>query len=157
MPDTKLRAVKATNLLKDDHQKVKKLLKEFERSKETVDKINLFGEIRRELSIHAQIEEEIFYPALAEGGDAEAEERVATALKDHALMKTMLKELAAIGVGDEAFDIKMEVLSENVQNHAEDEEKNLFPLFQKCSREEREGISERLAIRRRELDQAVQE
>src|SRR5437762_4694564 len=136
MPDTKLRAIKATNLLKDDHKRVKKLFKEFEKSGEAVDKINLFGEIRRELTIHAQIEEEIFYPALAEGGDAEAKERVDKALKDHAVMKTMLKELAAIGVGDEAFDVKMEVLSENVQHHAEDEEENLFSLYQECSLEE---------------------
>jgi len=149
MADTKLRARSAIQLLKEDHDTVKELFERFEDLEEGADarKSDLFERIKDELTVHAQIEEEIFYPAISELD----EEKVNEALEAHQRVKDLLRELSAITPEDESFDEKMDALCENVESHAEDEEKELFALFGKLPRAEREEITRRLADRKREI------
>jgi hemerythrin superfamily protein len=153
MSDTKVRVRKATALLKEDHQKVKKLFAQFEKleaSRET-DKGWMFDQIRKELTVHAQIEEEIFYPAVERAEDEEADDLVREAHEEHRIVKTLLEELSALRPADSRFDAKMKVLKENVLHHAEEEQDEIFPVFDQLEREERERISELLQARKREL------
>ena len=96
MSDTKVRVRKATALLKEDHQRVKKLFTRFEKldaSRET-DKTELFDQIKKELTVHAQIEEEIFYPAVEGAQDEDADDLVREAREEHRIVKTLLEELS---------------------------------------------------------------
>ena len=153
MADTKIRVRKATALLKEDHQNVKKLFIAYERADEEEEgrKASIFDTLRKEIEVHAQIEEEIFYPALRTSEDPEAVHLLLEAAEEHRLVKQLLQELEALTPGEEDFDAKLKVLMDNVLHHAEEEQDQLFPIFDGLPRDDRDEVSERLTIRKREL------
>jgi hemerythrin superfamily protein len=155
MADTKVRIRKATAMLREDHRKVKKLFSEYEKLEdgEESEKAELFQTIQKELTIHAQIEEEFFYPALAKSDDEETRELVLEAHEEHKIVKTLLEELSGMTPGDESFDAKMKVLIESVKHHAQEEEEDLFPCFDEdVPKESRDDISEQLRARKEVLN-----
>ncbi|HKC24090.1 MAG TPA: hemerythrin domain-containing protein [Thermoanaerobaculia bacterium] len=119
----------ATELLKEDHETVRDLLKKYEAAGDRAyqTKKGLFEEIRDELEIHSEIEEKIFYPAVKRLRSADAEEIVDEAIEEHAIVKRLLEELDGLKPQDERFDAKMKVLKENVEHHAGEEEDEMFP------------------------------
>lgn len=153
MADTKIRTRKATALLREDHRKVKKLFSEYEalEDEEGTEKGELFETIRQELTIHAQVEEELFYPTMEEIDDEEVKELVLEAHEEHKIVKTLLAELSELTPEDESFDAKMKVLMESVKHHADEEEKEMFPSFDDLPKEKQDEISERLRARKTEL------
>ena len=117
----------AIALLKDDHREVKALFRRFEQAGERAHatKRKIVDTITEELSRHAAIEEEIFYPAVRERiGDTEDD--VLEALEEHHLVKIVLSELEGMEPSDERFDAKVTVLIENVRHHIEEEEGDMF-------------------------------
>ena len=152
MADTKIRVRKATALLKEDHQNVKKLFASYERADdEEGEKAAIFDTLRKESEVHAQIEEEIFYPAVRASDDAEASHLLKEAAEEHRLVKQLLQELEPLTPGEEDFDAKLKVLMDNVLHHAEEEQEEIFPIFDALPRDDRDDVSERLTIRKREL------
>jgi hemerythrin superfamily protein len=115
------------SLIKRDHQEVASLfrrLKAAEGFSETSEQ--LFAQLREELELHAHAEEQVWYPALREAEGTQ--ELVEEALNDHALVQDFLDELAATRVDDEAWNDKLEVLEEHVENHIEEEEADIFDV-----------------------------
>jgi len=116
----------ALALLKKDHQTVEKLFARFEKkpSQEIADRFV------RELSVHAAIEEQLFYPAVRQAARAqeleEAEEEVLEALEEHHVAKWVLSEIEALDEDDERFEAKCKVLIESVRHHVKEEEGPLF-------------------------------
>lgn len=155
MSKTRARLRKATSLLREDHQAVKKLFARYEEMEDAGqdDKAELFRELKKLLTVHAQVEEEIFYPAIEGAEDDEAAEMVREAHEEHKIVKTLLAELSELTPAEEDFDAKMKVLKENVEHHAEEEQKDIFPVFDKLDKEEQDGISEQLFARKRELEE----
>src|SRR3981081_4081276 len=97
MADTKeMKALKATSLLKEDHKKVKKLFAEFDELEEddAAGLSAIYEKVNKELQVHAQIEEEIFYPAVNNATDEDAEGLVLEAHEEHKIVKTLLEELS---------------------------------------------------------------
>ncbi len=140
-------------MLKEDHQKVKRLFKQFEASDA---KQSVAGEIFRELEIHTQVEEEIFYPAIEKAAeDEELEELVSEAYEEHRLVKEIIEELKELSAEDEGFKAKFYVLRENVEAHIEEEEDELFPLAKKALKPEIEEISEEAEERKEDLAAAA--
>jgi hemerythrin superfamily protein len=118
----------AIAVLKDDHRTVEKLFKSFEKAGEKAyrTKRNLVDEMIRELSIHAAIEEQVFYPAVRQavpGADGD----VLEALEEHHVAKWILSELEGMDPKAERFDAKVTVLIESVRHHVKEEEHELFP------------------------------
>jgi hemerythrin superfamily protein len=153
MSQTKMRVRKATSLLKEDHQAVKKLFQEYDkiagpdgRGREAI-----FDRIKTLLTIHSQIEEEIFYPAVERSRDEEAELLVREAHEEHRFVTQLLAELSGLTPGEESFEAKFKVLKENVLHHAEEEQDDIFPIFDELDRAERDSVSDRLQSRKREL------
>jgi hemerythrin superfamily protein len=123
----------AVKLLKKDHQTVKALFSEIEElsPRASAKKMQLFEQLKTELSIHARIEEEIFYPAVHSLRAKEAKERVFEAYEEHAVVKLLLAQCEE-SIGDErTFDAKMKVLRDIVLHHAKEEEKEIFPQAQR--------------------------
>lgn len=154
MPDTRIRVQKATALLREDHKKVKKLFKAYEdlEGKDASgEKLELFEQIRTELTIHAAIEEEIFYPAIDAIPEDEAHNLIAEAQEEHKIVKQLLDELSGLEPDELEFDAKMKVLSENVLHHAEEEEKDVFPFFDDLPKGQQDHLSWELDKRKSEL------
>jgi hemerythrin superfamily protein len=121
--------VDAIRLLEQDHKTVEKYFKEFEKLTPQAHKTmaDLREKIVRELSIHAAIEEQVFYPACREALPDDS--LVLEALEEHHAAKTMLAEIERTPVDHERFRAKMTVLIENVRHHVEEEEEELFPAL----------------------------
>jgi hemerythrin superfamily protein len=120
----------AIQVLTDDHRKVEELFVRFEKTGDGAHKRrqDLVQRITEALSIHASIEEEIFYPA-ARRFVADAGDDVLEALEEHHLVKVTLAELETMDPSHERYGAKVTVLIENVRHHVEEEEGQLFPTI----------------------------
>jgi hypothetical protein len=115
----------ALELLKKDHQKVKELFEQAEEA-EGKEQQKLFEQIKTELETHARIEETVFYPAVQK--HEELKDMVLESLEEHKQIKTLLKEMDNLASDSEKFEPKLQVLMENVEHHAEEEEEGkMFP------------------------------
>ena len=128
--------MKATDLLKRQHKEVKALFKKIEGTDNPRMRRQLLNEVARSLEGHTLIEEEIFYPAVRGLETQKAEEMVLEAYEEHHVVKLVLAELPRVNPEDERFEAKMTVLSELVEHHAREEEKEMFKLAQKLGRSE---------------------
>jgi hypothetical protein len=116
----------AITMLKADHDKVKELLTELDSTTERGVKrrTELFATIKRELTVHEVIEEEIFYPALRE--HPKAKDIVLEGYEEHHVVDLLMGELSALDVSDETWGAKATVMKENVEHHIEEEEGEMF-------------------------------
>ncbi|MDP9843791.1 hemerythrin domain-containing protein [Streptosporangium lutulentum] len=139
-------------LLKDDHKTVEKLFKEFEKAGEQAykKKRELVDQMIKELTAHAYIEEEIFYPAARESVPATSS-HVLESVEEHHVVVWMLSELRDLDPKDERFDAKVTVLMENVRHHVEEEEQEWFPQVREAmGRKDLQEIGERMEKARSE-------
>jgi hemerythrin superfamily protein len=115
-------------LLKNDHKTVEKLFKQFEKLGDgaVTTKRQVVDQIIAELSTHAAIEEQHFYPTIREKAPDSADE-VLEGLEEHHIVKWTLSELEDMTGEEERFDAKVTVLIESVRHHVEEEEGDMFP------------------------------
>ncbi|HEY6774098.1 MAG TPA: hemerythrin domain-containing protein [Oxalicibacterium sp.] len=126
-------APNAVDLLIQDHEKVKKLFKEYERlakKGDTEGKQEVATHICEELTVHTQIEEEIFYPAAKAALDEK--ELVNEAAIEHASAKILIDQIKKTSPKDEMYDALLKVLSEYVDHHVKEEETEMFPKAKKA-------------------------
>ena len=119
----------AIDLLKRDHRQVEELFDQYEKAKDDSNKAarqELAGRICAALSLHAQIEEEIFYPAMRRGGK-DAKELVDEAAVEHQSVKDIIGRLQNASPEDPLYDAGVKVLSEYVKHHVKEEENEMFP------------------------------
>ena len=142
----------ALQLLKEDHEKVKKILNDLDATTERGVKTReeLFTKVRKELEVHEAIEEEIFYPALKE--HPKAKEIVLEGYEEHHVVDTVMAEIAEVPFEDETWGAKLTVMKENVEHHIEEEEDQMFTQArQVLSKEELRELGERMQSRKEEL------
>lgn len=147
MADTKQDAIA---LLKADHRKVEALFEQFEGAKSDSRKQKLAMEICMELTVHATIEEEIFYPACE--GKIE-EDLLKEAYVEHDGAKLMIAEIEAGTPGQDFYDAKVKVLSEQIEHHVEEEEKRMEGMFAQARKAglDMDALGEQLLARKTEL------
>ena len=116
----------AVALLKADHRIVEELFAAFEKASGDGKKQKIAEEICKELTIHAQIEEEIFYPAC--NGKVE-QDLLKEAYVEHDGAKVLIAEIEAGGPGDEFYDAKVKVLGEQIEHHVKEEEARIEGIF----------------------------
>jgi len=123
----------AITLLKNDHKAVKRLFRQFEKLGDNAVKSRreLVEKMIEELSVHAAIEEQLFYPTVRESVP-ETEDHVLESLEEHHVVKWTLSELVDMKGDEERFEAKVTVLIESVEHHAGEEEDDLFPLVRKA-------------------------
>jgi hemerythrin superfamily protein len=147
----------AVALIKEDHRRVEALFREYEQTGDRAHKTRqrLVEEISRELEVHAQIEEESFYPAVEAKARQDGKELVHEAVEEHHLVKVTLGELAALDAEDEAFDAKVQVLMENVRHHVEEEETELLPQAERLlDQDQLARLGEKMQARKQQLGAA---
>ena len=141
----------AIALLKQDHRTVEELFDKFEKASGDGRKQKLAEEICLELSVHAAIEEEIFYPACEGKVD---EELLKEAYVEHDGAKVLIADIqAGSGQSDEFFDAKVKVLQEQIEHHVEEEEKRMEGMFSQARKAglDMDALGEQLAQRKAEL------
>jgi hypothetical protein len=118
----------ALTLLKDDHELVKDLFERFEDSEDASEKKQLAEQAIAELKIHAEMEEELFYPALRKAG---ADGVIEEADEEHHVAKLLIAELEMMSGDEENWDAKFTVLAESVRHHIKEEESEVFKKAKK--------------------------
>ena len=115
-------------LLKSDHKEVEALFKTFEKLGDGAieKKQQTVRKIIEALSVHAAIEEAVFYPAVR-SEVPDTDDDILEAVEEHHIVKWVLAELDSLTPEDERYDAKVTVLIENVRHHVEEEESELFP------------------------------
>jgi hemerythrin superfamily protein len=145
----------AIALLKKDHEKVRGLFGDLEKSsmRGGPRAQKLVSQIDKELAIHTTIEEEIFYPAFREAVRTKDDKKMYfEAKEEHHVVKLVLPEVKEGGIALEEFAAKCKVLKELVEHHAGEEEKEMFPRARKVmSRAELQDLGDRMAQRKKEL------
>ncbi len=141
----------AIELLEHQHEETEELFDRFQAGSDSEERGELVRTVIRDLRLHATIEEEIFYPAVAErlGMD----EEILEDLEEHHVVELVLDELEGMDPGDERFSAKVEVLSELVEHHVEEEEGELFPeIREQLDDEVLSELGRRMRERAQELE-----
>jgi hemerythrin superfamily protein len=140
--------VDALKVLKQDHQKVKTLFGEVEGlgDRASAQRKKLFQKIDQELTVHAKIEETIFYPEFRRHSqDSEERDEVLEAYEEHNIVKTLIHELEDLDPKDETYKPKLQVLIELVEHHVKEEEGTMFKMAREMfEKDELDKIGERL-------------
>jgi iron-sulfur cluster repair protein YtfE (RIC family) len=119
----------ALELLMADHRKVEGLFESYEKAKEAEDegRVEIARRICGELTVHAQVEEELFYPWLRENLEDDEREMVEEAEVEHSGAKDLIAQIEASTEVDAPYDAKVKVLSEYIKHHVKEEENEIFP------------------------------
>lgn len=138
----------APALLRADHEAVSRLFADYETTRSSAKKKILVARICTELSVHAQVEEEIFYPAVKLA--LKDKELVPEATVEHATLKALIAEVEGHEPDGEMFDARMKVLSEYVKHHVNEEQNEMFPQARATNLDMVE-LGSRIAERKAEL------
>lgn len=138
----------AIALLEADHQVVNVLFKNYEKATANSEKKELVTKICQELSIHAQVEEEIFYPQVKAA--LHDTELIPEATVEHATLKDLIAQVEEKEPDGEMFDAKIKVMSEYVKHHVKEEEDEMFPKAKK-TKLDLEKIGVEIIARKAEL------
>jgi hemerythrin-like domain-containing protein len=143
----------AIQLLKQDHDRVKKMLSDLESTTERAEKTRTegFAALKQELQVHETIEEEIFYPALKE--HPKTEDLALEAYEEHHVVDMVMTEMEGVEPSDETWMAKFSVMKENLEHHIEEEEGEMFKQAKQVfDSEELEALGARMQTRKDQLE-----
>ncbi len=145
----------ACDLLDTDHKNVKKMFKAYEELMKSrgrtvgQKKMDLARQICTELTAHAQVEEEIFYPALR--AVLKDKDLLAEAEVEHSTAKDLIAQIEAATVADEMFDAKVTVLGEYIDHHVKEERNEIFPKARAARKLDLVAMRDQIEARKEEL------
>ena len=142
----------AIELLESDHRKVEALFEQYEDEKEGDEetKRSIAEKICKELTAHAQLEEEVFYPWLRENLEEDDMEMLEEAYVEHASAKDLIAQIEGGGEIDAAYDAKVKVLQEYIKHHVEEEENEIFEAVSD-KKDELDELGQEMHSRKAEL------
>jgi nitrite reductase/ring-hydroxylating ferredoxin subunit/hemerythrin-like domain-containing protein len=145
----------AIAMLKQDHRKVKGLLKKLDEAEEGSRRKSLFQDVEQELLVHARLEEELFYPAFkdAVGDDAEDKKMCFEAHEEHEVAERMAAEIRGHpNPGSDEYAAKCKVLKDLIEHHIKEEEEEMFPVArEEIGREQLLAVAEDMRQRKAEM------
>lgn len=119
----------AIAFLEAQHRQVEGWFEQFEKTNSDAKKLDLFNKINLALKAHTQVEEEIFYPDARRA--INDEDLLDEAVVEHQAAKQLMAEIETMKPGDDLYDAKVKVLSEEIEHHVKEEEEDLFPKCRK--------------------------
>ena len=150
------RQPEAIAMLIEDHQKVQKLFKTFGRTEDQQQQEQLATQICNELTVHSQLEEQVFYPAAREALEEDDAGLVEEATVEHQVAKELIEKIQQSRPHDEEYCALVTVLGEYVNHHIEEEQKELFPqLNKKKSAIDFDALGEEMMQKKQELMQEL--
>lgn len=138
----------ATTLLRADHKLVSGLFEDYEKAATKAMKKKIVGQICMELSVHAQVEEEIFYPAVKQA--LKDHDLVPEAVVEHETLKSLMAQVEGVEPDGEMFDAKIKVLCEYVEHHVKEEQNEMFPKA-KATQLDMMDLGDKITARKQQL------
>ena len=146
----------AIELLMSDHRKVEDLFERYDQEKESDEgtRREIAQKICAELTIHAQVEEELFYPWLRENLEDDEMEMLEEAQVEHQTAKDLIAQIEAATEIDEVYNAKVKVLGEYIKHHVQEEENEIFPEV-RSEQEELDELGQEMSARKGELQEEM--
>ncbi|GJL57753.1 MAG: hypothetical protein NPIRA03_06100 [Nitrospirales bacterium] len=144
----KIQATQVTDMLREDHQYVKDLFEQFSKTKNAQKKRQIVETALTELTIHAELEEKLIYPAVRP--TLKDEDLMDEALEEHHVVHVVIGELKKMKPGDERYDAKFTVLGELCKHHIKEEEAEMLPKAEKRTIDW-ESLHDRVVNRKEQL------
>lgn len=145
----------AISLLKEDHKRVKGLLRKLEAasSRRTKSRDSLLEQVEREVKVHSTLEQEVFYPAFRDAVRRKEEKQLLfEAVEEHHVVDVVISEFHDGKVAPDSFAAKCKVLKDLIEHHIREEEREMFPAAKKAFDEgELQELGERIDERKREI------
>ena len=155
---TKATTTDAVELLTKQHREVEDLFEQFEKLGDNAKakKKQLANQICQALIMHTMIEEEIFYPATRAAGEEqeETEDMIDEAVVEHASAKDLIAQIQEMDPEDDLYDAKVKVLSEMIDHHVEEEEKEMFPKTRKLKLDLK-VLGQEMKVRQEEIEASM--
>lgn len=146
--DKTTKAGDATTLLRADHKLVSGLFADYGKARSSTKKKEIVARICAELSVHARVEEEIFYPAVKLA--LNDKELIPEATVEHATLEGLIAQVEGVEPDGEMFDAKIKVMCEYVEHHVKEEQNEMFPKA-KAAKLDMVELGARMAERKAEL------
>jgi hemerythrin superfamily protein len=143
-------APSAVSLLKSDHREVDALFSQFEKATGAARKQTIVRKICDALTVHATIEEDVFYPQARDALKRAGEDLLDEAEVEHEGIKWRIDLLQKMRPEDDLYDAEVKVLAEYVRHHVKEEERKLFPRLY-LSDFDNAGVGERLALKKEQM------
>jgi hemerythrin-like domain-containing protein len=140
----------AIAMLKADHQRVRDLFAQYEATGDPSAKRNVAEHVFIELETHAQLEENVFYPAVNDETD-EGPALVKESLSEHETVKSLIQELRSMAHDMDEFDAKFQQLIQHVEHHVAEEEAAMFPLAEEELEEDMKDLGDEMQELKKEL------
>jgi uncharacterized membrane protein/general stress protein YciG/hemerythrin-like domain-containing protein len=148
----------ATMTLRADHRKVEDLFHQYDLIKSQARQRGaLVRQLCRELDLHAEIEEELFYPAVRAAFAEEGQELVAEALREHGKIKELAAQLWGMSPDDTACDPIVQQLKDCVQHHVQEEEQTILPKAEERLRDQLDALGARMRQRKQQAEDSASE
>lgn len=138
-------------MLLDDHEKVRQLFQQFLQASDTQQKQQIADQVLMELDVHANLEEEIFYPAMRQKGDAQDKDMVAEAYEEHAQAKDLMQQLRGMQASDPQFTTLFQQLQQDVEHHVQEEETEMLPKAQQELSDQMDRLGQEMMQRKQQL------
>jgi hemerythrin superfamily protein len=154
IPAIKRRAMRVTTILTKDHRVVSGLITTLQMTPRINGMVRrrLFDQIRNQVMIHAQAEEEILYPAMRNLMFMHGASKVDESYREHQQIKDLLNELAAMDTTTDAFDWRFQEFKNKIVHHVEEEEGEMFPMVrERMSTERQEDLGQKIHDRKMQL------
>ena len=132
----------AVELLLRDHEEVKKLFRQFEEAGKRAykKKQGIAEQVIQKITVHSQLEERIFYPAVRAKAGQETGDMILEGIEEHRVADFMMERLKQTEPTDETYDAKFKVLVEGVEHHVKEEEGQVFPEAKKAVGDDLESL-----------------
>jgi hemerythrin superfamily protein len=143
---------RALSLLSKDHKAVSTLFKRYEKEEDQEEKRTILQTVCAALTAHAQLEEELFYPALRDALGEDGADLLDEAVVEHTTLKMLVGELEEAEPGDELVDAKVTVLSEYVKHHVDEEEAEIFVKAKRAKGLDLDDLGERMMERKLQIE-----
>lgn len=144
----------AIDMLLEDHKKVQKMFKDFEKldREDTEACQELVSTACIALKVHSMLEKELFYPAVRDQVDKEEDEDMLNEAEvEHQTVDQLIETIEGMDAGDAMYAAHFTVLSEYVKHHVQEEEKEMFPRVKKLKSLDLEALGEEMKARKQEL------
>ena len=147
----------AIRLLTDDHKRGKALFREYEELSDSAHKRRqqVVERAFRELEIHTKIQVELFYPAFRAKADDEGQDMVRESCEEHHVVDVLMGEMTHLEPDSPQYAAKFTVLMENIEHHADEEEKEMFPKAKELLKDDPQTLGAEMEQRKEQLMAAL--
>ena len=151
-------AMNPVQMILDDHERVRQLFQQFQQADDEQQKQQIADQVLTELTVHANLEEEIFYPAMRQkASGSEDQQMVQEAYQEHSEAKTLIQQLQGMQASDPQFTTLFQQLQQDIEHHVQEEETEMLPKAEQELSDQMDRLGQEMAARKQQLMSTTQQ